>query len=94
MNENFTINSERVRKTSRESSRDRPREDKKKKNKLVFKNNIMNKVDSTLPTGSNSMRNLNNNNLNLGNDVKINEISDTSKNYKNDLDANTEILNE
>lgn len=43
---------ENSRERPRDNSRDRPRDDKekKKKNKLVFKNNMMNKLE--IPTGS------------------------------------------
>lgn len=67
------IMSSRVEKKSRENSRDRPRDEKekKKKNKLVFKNNIMNKLE--IPTGSMTNRNigleLNNNIVNKNNEI-------------------------
>lgn len=67
------IMSSRVEKKSRENSRDRPRDEKekKKKNKLVFKNNIMNKLE--IPTGSMTNRNigleLNHNIVNKNNEI-------------------------
>jgi len=66
------IMSSRVEKKSRENSRDRPRDEKekKKKNKLVFKNNIMNKLE--IPTGSMTNRNIGlelNHNVNKNNEI-------------------------
>lgn len=75
--------SNRVEKKSRENSRDRPRDDKekKKKNKLVFKNNIMNKLD--IPIGNPGA--MTQRNLGLG---LNNNLINTNTNNNQDLTYN------